>query len=97
MPRQQPESVDVTAYIVIEPRWSNSRDAAGRPILEGAKVAKVTQARPESVRGDSLVTRITFAVDADALLPLQPQAVVHIGAQDVEVMQVVAEHPGDEE
>jgi hypothetical protein len=94
----QPDHVDATFYAVIQPSWSRYlRDDRGRPVLEGARVDRITQGRPGQVRGDSVVTRLTLRVDASALLPLQPQAVVHIHADDVEVIEVTADAPEEEQ
>lgn len=97
MPHPQPAHVDATFYAVIVPKWSPCwKDDRGLPVLEGASVDKITKQRPGQVRGDAVVTRLTLRVDASALLPLQPQAVVHIHADDVEVIEVTAEDPTEE-
>lgn len=94
---KQPPHVDATFYAVVRPEWHRYlKDDKGRPILDGAKVERITQARPKQVAGDAVVTRLTLRVDAAALLPLQPQAIVHITADDVEVIQVTADAPEDE-
>lgn len=91
---EQPQHVDATFYAVVTPEWARySRDAAGRPVLEGAKVERITQNRPQSVRGGAVITRLTLRLDSAALLPLQPQAVIHITAGQVEVIEVAAEDP----
>lgn len=91
---KQPDHVDATFYAVVIPSWSHHRrDDRGRPVLEGASVERITKNRPGAVRGDAVVTRLTLRVEATALLPLQPQAVVHIRADDVEVIQVTADTP----
>ena len=90
---QQPEYVDISAYLVLEPSWHNHRrDDQGRLILEGGKVAKITQQRPSVTRG-GVVTRVTFRVDAGAFLPLQPEAVVHIHPGNAETVTVEATDP----
>lgn len=97
MAQQQPDHVDATFYAIIAPSWSRHRhDDRGRPLLEGASVERITKNRPSSVRGDAVVTRLTLRVDAAALLPLQPQAVVHIHTDDVEVIEVTADAPTEE-
>jgi hypothetical protein len=91
---KQPDHVDATFYAVITPAWSRwNKDDRGRPLLEGASVDRITKNRPGQVRGDAVVTRLTLRIDATALLPLQPQAVVHIHADDVEVIEVIADAP----
>lgn len=97
MARPQPEYVDVTSYIVIEPKWSDRLfDDRNRPILEGGKVTRAAQSPPGKVLNGGIVTRVTFRVDASALLPLQPQAIVHIHADDVSVIEVTADAPESE-
>jgi hypothetical protein len=98
MPVPQPDHVDATFYAIIAPSWSRHRtDDRGRPLLEGASVERITKNRPGAIRGDAVVTRLTLRVDATALLPLQPQAVVHIHADDVEVIEVIADAPAEDE
>lgn len=94
----QPKTVDATFYAVVVPEWSRyMKDSDGRQILEGAKVERITQGRPGSVRGGGVVTRLTLRLDSAALLPLQPQAIIHISAGQVEVVEVAAEDPRDGE
>ena len=94
---QQPKTVDATFYAVVVPEWSRwSKDAEGRPLLEGAKVERITQGRPASVKGGAVVTRLTLRLDAGALLPLQPQAVIHISPGEAEVIEVTATDPREE-
>lgn len=94
MAQQQPDHVDATVYAVIKPKWSGYwKDDRGRPILESASIDRITKNRPDAVRGGAIVTRLTLRIDAAALLPLQPQAVVHIHAGDVDVIEVTAEDP----
>lgn len=94
----QPKTVDATFYAVVVPEWSRYRkDDDGRPILEGAKVERITQGRPASVRGGGIVTRLTLRLDAGALLPLQPQAVIHISPGQAEVIEAEATDPRDDD
>lgn len=93
---EQPATVDATFYAVVVPEWTSGRDAQGRPILRGAKVERITQGRPGFVRGGGVVTRLTLRLDSAALLPLQPQAVIHIAAGQVEVIEAEATDPRDE-
>lgn len=93
----QPSYVDATFYAVITPQWSKwYEDGQGRAILEGAKVDRITQTRPTTVRGGGVSTRLTLRVDAAALLPLEPQAIIRISAGEVEVIEVTAHAPEDE-
>lgn len=91
----QPTTVDAAFYAVIKPNWHPYlTDSAGRPVLEGATVERITKNVPQTVRGEAFVTRLTLRIDADALLPLQPQAVVHISAdQGAMVIETSAEAP----
>lgn len=94
MPANQPPYVDATFYAVITPQWSKwYEDDRGRPLLEGAKVDRITQQRPGTVKGGGVVTRLTLRLDADALLPLQPQAIIRISPGEVDVIEVTAEAP----
>lgn len=42
------------------------------------------------------MTRLTLRIDSAALLPLQPEAVIHIHAGDVELIEVTADAPTEE-
>lgn len=100
MTEKQPKHVDATFYAVVEPQWGRyswEKDDQGRPILVSAKVDRITQTRPKTIKGDAILTRLTLRIDSAALLPLQPQAVIHIHADDVEVIEVVAEQPESDE
>jgi hypothetical protein len=91
---EQPEHVDATFFAVVQPIWSRYVTQDGKPILEGAKVDRITQTRPRrDVAAGSVVTRIILRLDADALLPLQPEAVIHVHAGQVETIQVAAVDP----
>lgn len=95
MVEKQPEYVDVSTYLVIEPEWKASwygLDHADRPILAGGKVTKNTVKKPNVTRG-GVVTKITLRIDAGCFLPLQPEAVVHINAGNAEVVEVEAVDP----
>lgn len=97
----QPKFVDATFYAVVVPEWDRHwKDDSGRPRLNGAKVDRITQKRPERISGGAVVTRLTLRIDATALLPLQPQAVIHISPGQVEVIEVIevnAADPSDED
>lgn len=98
MAYQQPKTVDATFYAVVVPEWSRyQKDAEDRPVLIGAKVERTTQGRPNTVRGGGIVTRLTLRLEAGALLPLQPQAVIHISPGQVEVIEVEATDPTEED
>lgn len=90
----QPEHVDVPVYLVIEPRWKRyGKDEKDRPILESGKVVKSTQSRPTVGPEGGVVTKITLRIAAEAFLPLQPEAVIHIDPGNAEVVEVTADSP----
>ena len=98
MSNEQPEYVDATFYAVVVPIWApnyRGKDADGRTLLEGAKVERITQQRPQTVHKGGVVTRLTLRLDAAALLPLQPKAVIHVHAGQTEVLEVAAENPDE--
>jgi hypothetical protein len=92
----QPDYVDATFYAVIVPEWSHYTEN-GRRLLRGAQVDRINQKRPEVVRGGGVVTRLTLRLDAQALLPLEPQAIIHISPGQVDVIEVTADAPSEEE
>ena len=95
---QQPKYVDVVTYLTIEPKFATgyySTDDQDRPILEGGRITSATTKRPDrKTWSGSFVTQITLRVDSAAFLPLMPQAVIHVGPNDVEVIEVEAHDPG---
>lgn len=96
MPSTQPDHVDAAVYAVVVPVWSrHHRDAQDRPILDGAKVDRIThhQARAGRIPSGGIVTRLILRLDAAALLPLQPEAVIHVRAGEVELIEVEAVNP----
>lgn len=96
--QEQPEYVDATFHVIIKPEWGRGSDDQGRQILRGAKLDRATLTRPGSMpRGGGVIARITVRLDADCLLPLVPDAVIHVHAGDVETIRVEVEPPeGDE-
>lgn len=96
---EQPKYVDVVTYLTVEPKFNDGRslwgrDDQGRPLLEGGRVVSATTKRPErKSRTGTIVTQVTLRIEAAAFLPLMPQAVIHIGASDVEVIEVKATDP----
>jgi hypothetical protein len=92
----QPDYVDATCYVVVIPQWSRWTEN-GRRILKGARVDRITQKRPEVIKGGGVVTRLTLRLDAAALLPLEPQAIIQISPGEVDVIEVSAEAPSEEE
>lgn len=96
-----PKTVSVTAYLVLEPKWGDTRypferDEDGEPLLIGGKVAKVTANRPNVGKDGGVVTKVTFEVDSGLFLPLRPEAVVHVYAGNAEVVEVEAVDPREE-
>ena len=98
MASDQPQHADAAVYAVVVPVWSSyHRDAQGRPLLEGAKVERMTQKRPTGrLPSGGIVTRLVLRVDAAALLPLQPEAVIHVRAGEVDLIEVEAIDPREE-
>jgi hypothetical protein len=95
---QQPEHVDVDVYLLVEPRWADTRysrgsDAQGRPVLEGGKVVKATQSRPTVGKAGGVIAKVTMRIDAGCFLPLQPEAVIHIHPGNAETIEVEAIDP----
>ena len=97
MAQQQPTYVDATFYAVITPKWGYGVDERGRTILRGATVDRITQKRPGVIKGGGVVTRLTLRLDAEALLPLEPQAIIRISPGEVDVIEVVADAPSEED
>jgi hypothetical protein len=95
----QPQQVETSFYIVVTPEWSQHvKDDAGRPILTGIKAERITKGRPDVIRGGGVATKIGLVIDAGAFVPLQPEAVIHIGATEVEVIhEVTATNPDDDD
>lgn len=99
MAARQPQSVEVEFHLVLTPEWSAYlKDGSGRPVLTGVKAERITKNRPDTVRGGGIVTKIGVVIDAGAFVPLQPEAVISIGMNEVEVIHhVEATTPGDDE
>lgn len=99
MPKQ-PASVDAVVYAQIEPRWAQSsyyRDERGNTILEGAAVTSFTQSRPRKPKPGAQVVKLTLRLPASVFLPLEPEAVVVLRADQIDSVpvQVVAMDPHD--
>lgn len=94
MTDRQPETIDVTTHLLVQPEWRDRywKDAQGRPILQGGKVVKATQGRP-SVPREGVAVKVTLRIPASAFLPLMPEAVIIVGADDVETITVEASDP----
>jgi hypothetical protein len=101
MPMSQPKRVRATAWLVIEPvyRYSGATDDKGRRVLDGAKIVSMTQGQPTNKRVTSgtVITKITLDLNAEALLPLQPEVVINIEPGDVGVIEVYADAPEEED
>lgn len=94
---KQPSHVDVDFYVVVEPQWKHRHyaDAQGRPILDGARAAKITQTKPTVTKG-GVVTKLTLRFPASSFLPLQPEAVVVIQPGEAETITVTAHDPRED-
>lgn len=99
MAYEQPKTVKASFFAVVEPVWRSwGKDDKDRPILEGAKVKNITQKRPQGrTSAGAIITRLTLEFDAGAFLPLQPEAVIHIGADQFELVEVEADAPEPDE
>lgn len=95
---KQPETVTATFYAVVEPEWNlyGGKDANGNSILDGAKVTKITQKKPASMKAPGVVVRLDLKIDSAALLPLQPTAVIEIHPGDVSPIECSAFNPGED-
>jgi hypothetical protein len=98
MSQPQPQFVDVSTYLVIEPTFDRDshywNDDKGRPHLSGAKITSATVNKPKrKVQAGGLITKVTLRVDANALLPLQPEAVIEINAGNTELIEIQADAP----
>lgn len=84
---KQPETVETEFYLTIRPKWDGyNKDAEGRPILRGITADRITQGRPENLKGGSIATRLHLVVDAKTFVPVQPSATIKIDSHDVEVI-----------
>lgn len=86
---------EATFYAQVEPEWGRWRDKNGDLNIVGAKVARMTQKRPESPIGGTVLVKLTIRVPNAAFLPLRPAAVVVIPEDMTETnpVEVVAENP----
>lgn len=86
---------DATFYAQVEPEWGYGVDANGDRRLSGAKVARITQKRPESPIGGTILVKLTIRVPSAVFRPLRPAAVIVIPADMTEVnpIDVIAEDP----
>jgi hypothetical protein len=91
---KQPEYVDATFYVQVQPSWSRyySNDD---PRLEGAKAVQLTQSKPRRPQGGTVLTKLTIRIPAGAFLPLRPEAIVVIpeSMTAVNPIEVTAEEP----
>lgn len=90
--------VDATFYAQVEPDWSGyASTSTGERALVGAKVKRITQARPERPAGGTVLVKLTLRLPDSAFRPLRPEAVVVVPESSTLAtpVQVVAEHPGE--
>jgi len=88
------EPVDATFYAQVVPEWSPyPRAVDGKPRLRGARVVRITQARPQQPRPGVVVVKLTLRLPESAFQPLQPAAVVVVPESATEPVQVTVEHP----
>jgi len=95
MTRQQPAFVDATFYVQVRPIWDRwGSDIAGNKIIEGAKLANVTIAKPGQQQSGTVLVKMTIRVPAGAFLPLAPEAVVVI-PEDMTITSPIEAEAGD--
>jgi hypothetical protein len=89
------EHVDATFYAQVTPEWS-AYPVYGDKKLVGAKVARVTQTRPDKPIGGTVLVKLTIRLPASAFLPLRPEAIVVVpeSLTSATPIEVVAEDPG---
>jgi hypothetical protein len=89
--------IDATFYAQVEPEWSNYARADGDRSLLGAKVARLTQRRPNPPIGGTVTVKLTLRLPASAFKPLKPEAVVIVPESSAQAnpIEVVAEDPTD--
>lgn len=66
----QPETVDATFYVQVEPEWFTSSR------LRGAKAIRLTQSKPNPPKGGTVTCKLTVRLPSSAFLPLRPEAVI---------------------
>lgn len=64
------------AYLVLEPKWN--RCFAGEPRLDGFTIARITQKRPSTVRGDAVVMKVAIRVPEAAFKPIAPSVTIEV-------------------
>lgn len=86
---------DATFYAQVEPEWGHYRDSNGDLPVRGAKVARITQKRPDSPIGGTVLVKLTIRIPDAAFLPLRPAAVIVIPEDMTSVtpLEVIAEDP----
>lgn len=99
MSRSQPAHIDATVYLQVEPTWYPHwvYDANGERVLEGGKVMRATQTRPDKPIPGSVVCKVTLRMPATAFLPLRPEAVVVVPEGMTEPITVEANDPHEEQ
>lgn len=89
MPRQ-PETVETSFYVVLEPKWSTwYKDADGEPVLDSVRAARMTKSRPTNTHG--LVAKIKVRTPGRAFMPLRPVVTIDIPGDLLAMDEVEAE------
>lgn len=88
-------TVTATFYAQVEPEWGYGNDGKGNRPVYGAKITRVTQKRPESPLGGTVMLKLAVQIPKAAFLPLQPEATIVIPLDLVETtpIEVEAEVP----
>jgi hypothetical protein len=74
--------VDATVFAQVEAtrhttRWS-SQLQKNVPTVDGARIAAITQKRPEKPKSGCIVVELTIRIPEAAFLPMQPTAIIDI-------------------
>lgn len=89
--------VIATFYAQVEPVWPYTISVDSLPA--GAKVARISQKRPDRPIGGTVLVKLSIQVPKSAFMPLRPEAVVVIpeSMTEVQPVHVEAQDPHDEE
>jgi hypothetical protein len=65
--------VEATCYLQVEPEFNYNGSK-----VWGARVVRMTQRKPESPLGGTVLVGITLCIPEEAFLPLRPEAVIDV-------------------
>jgi hypothetical protein len=86
--------VDATFYAQVAPEWSRY-PVWGERQVNGAKVTRITQSRPDKPVGGTVLVKLTIRVPKAAFMPLRPEAIVVVpeSLTEPQPVEVVAVDP----